>query len=517
MANRASARVSPALAVAAAWLCVPERAGAQQNCDLETGLTNVQWNNHPRVWNNLLKVCQSNGFLKGQFCFKWGSAFQCIPSTIGVGQEMSMSAGFEAGGFNASAGVTYSASQEFSCDATQNRRCQFFVCHDNATLQPWQCECFLGIWSWNCSTDVFGSFGGTTVICCCQNINCSLSSGFDAPPGGGASLGNTVGSVFFDLSSYFDVTAGAPPPGHPILGPHSFFAELSSWHLCEIQMAARDAEMMEGFPINEIVIMDVDGTTHHFDWDDDAPPFTSTLLSQHLSPAIVPGNSVACTPDGGITTADNQFARSFDLSAVLPGEAMVVSCVEWAMESNNAGVLTTAAVNIYEDADGGAPGAPGADLVLLGSQELLIPGDAGGQILTAALEAPVLVPADTVMVVELAIPDTSGITGIWPASNPDGQTGPSYVRSAICGLPAFADLADLGFPDMHMVMRVLGNPAGAPCAWDIGGDGVVGITDLLAILGAWGPNPGHPADFNGDGIVGITDLIKLLSNWGPCP
>ena len=55
------------------------------------------------------------------------------------------------------------------------------------------------------------------------------------------------------------------------------------------------------------------------------------------------------------------------------------------------------------------------------------------------------------------------------------------------------------------------------CPWDLDGDGDVGITDFLDLLGAWGPNPGHPADFDGDDIVGITDFLELLGNWGPCP
>ncbi len=54
------------------------------------------------------------------------------------------------------------------------------------------------------------------------------------------------------------------------------------------------------------------------------------------------------------------------------------------------------------------------------------------------------------------------------------------------------------------------------CPWDINGDGVVNIVDLIALLGAWGPG-GGPADFDGDGDVDIVDLIKLLANWGPCP
>ena len=55
------------------------------------------------------------------------------------------------------------------------------------------------------------------------------------------------------------------------------------------------------------------------------------------------------------------------------------------------------------------------------------------------------------------------------------------------------------------------------CPWDLDGGGSVGILDLLALLAAWGANPGHPADFDGDDIVGILDLLILLANWGPCP
>ena len=48
-------------------------------------------------------------------------------------------------------------------------------------------------------------------------------------------------------------------------------------------------------------------------------------------------------------------------------------------------------------------------------------------------------------------------------------------------------------------------------------DGNVGIVDFLALLGAWGTDPGGPPDFDGDGDVGIVDFLKLLGNWGPCP
>ncbi|MCH8165628.1 MAG: FG-GAP repeat protein, partial [Planctomycetes bacterium] len=55
------------------------------------------------------------------------------------------------------------------------------------------------------------------------------------------------------------------------------------------------------------------------------------------------------------------------------------------------------------------------------------------------------------------------------------------------------------------------------CPWDLDAGGNVGILDLLALLAAWGSDPGGPPDFDGDGTVGILDLLTLLANWGPCP
>ncbi len=58
--------------------------------------------------------------------------------------------------------------------------------------------------------------------------------------------------------------------------------------------------------------------------------------------------------------------------------------------------------------------------------------------------------------------------------------------------------------------------AESPCPWDLDNNNDVGVGDLLILLAAWGPNPGHPADFDGNDDVGVSDLLALLANWGPC-
>ncbi len=56
----------------------------------------------------------------------------------------------------------------------------------------------------------------------------------------------------------------------------------------------------------------------------------------------------------------------------------------------------------------------------------------------------------------------------------------------------------------------------AGCTTDLTGDGTTNSADLAQLLGAWGPNPGHPADLGGDDQVDAADLAQLLGAWGPC-
>ena len=54
------------------------------------------------------------------------------------------------------------------------------------------------------------------------------------------------------------------------------------------------------------------------------------------------------------------------------------------------------------------------------------------------------------------------------------------------------------------------------CTGDINGDGMVGINDLLEVVGYWGAAD-TPADVNGDGIVDVGDLLAVVEAWGACP
>lgn len=57
---------------------------------------------------------------------------------------------------------------------------------------------------------------------------------------------------------------------------------------------------------------------------------------------------------------------------------------------------------------------------------------------------------------------------------------------------------------------------GTTCVGDINGDGVVGVEDLLSVVGSWGSCSGCDEDIDGDGTVGVTDLLAIVDAWGAC-
>jgi WD40 repeat protein len=101
-----------------------------------------------------------------------------------------------------------------------------------------------------------------------------------------------------------------------------------------------------------------------------------------------------------------------------------------------------------------------------------------------------------------------------------GPSGIAFVDGSgiDCNLNQVPDGCDI---DSGYSQDVNGDGVPDECAGvpgDIDGDGIVGILDFLAMLGAWGdcPQPCPPAcpgDLDGDCEVGITDFLLLLAYW----
>lgn len=71
----------------------------------------------------------------------------------------------------------------------------------------------------------------------------------------------------------------------------------------------------------------------------------------------------------------------------------------------------------------------------------------------------------------------------------------------------------LGMDNLRITMK----PLKQPCPPDVGGDGVVDVLDLLAVINSWGAGAGSPADIDGNGTVDVNDLLAVINGWGACP
>lgn len=72
---------------------------------------------------------------------------------------------------------------------------------------------------------------------------------------------------------------------------------------------------------------------------------------------------------------------------------------------------------------------------------------------------------------------------------------------------------------------VIEPPPPPSCPGNVNGDSTVNVTDLLAVIGAWGPCDSCPdipcppdvAPPKRDCEVNVTDLLQVIGGWGACP
>lgn len=179
-------------------------------------------------------------------------------------------------------------------------------------------------------------------------------------------------------------------------------------------------------------------------------PCGSITLTQSSSQAITSLNSVSCNAGG--LHADNSYYRSFPLSADI-NVCEVQFGIETATGATGSQPVT---VNLYTGT-GAFPGTFGS-YTQIASSAISVP-DQAASIFPAAISG--LALAGSNLVVEVFTPDgqTAG-NSFFIGSNAAGETAPSYLAAATCGLTAPATTASIGFPGMNIVMNVVGNPGG---------------------------------------------------------
>lgn len=96
-----------------------------------------------------LVVCELLRVLDGRFCFDWGQATYCSQTTIEVerGETIEGSGSFSYGGASVGVKVTHTARTKVTYQTGACDICQPVMCY-TAQLQIYECERFIGFWSW---------------------------------------------------------------------------------------------------------------------------------------------------------------------------------------------------------------------------------------------------------------------------------------------------------------------------------------------------------------------------------
>lgn len=199
-------------------------------------------------------------------------------------------------------------------------------------------------------------------------------------------------------------------------------------------------------------------------------------LTQSTDPNTLEEVMVACS-GGGITT-DNHWMRLFDLDGDhgISGEFCVTS-VDYGVEISTANPDTS--VNVYCRGNGvNTPGQinfsdltqqDGVTINLQDGNLFFINQPVGG----------CCTGADDDLVVEVAAADClaaeDSCLQFWIGGNDNGQSAPSYIGAADCGINNPVDLALIGFPDNHLAWVVNGDDDG-------GGGGVPAVGPIGAIV-----------------------------------
>src|SRR5215475_2633948 len=183
-------------------------------------------------------------------------------------------------------------------------------------------------------------------------------------------------------------------------------------------------------------------------------------ITESTSQAIVDGSSVAC--NNGFGTTENHYWRAFDMATFTGGVEYDVTSVSFGIElaQSGSGTGQPLTVNLYTNS--GSPFPNGTLTKIATSGELTIP-DQVDSIFEVPLTA--TVPAGALeLVMEVTTPDGTVVGNLlFIGSNPDPETGLSYLSAVDCGVPDPTPTGDLGFPDMHIVFNVNGTcPAATP-------------------------------------------------------
>jgi hypothetical protein len=182
----------------------------------------------------------------------------------------------------------------------------------------------------------------------------------------------------------------------------------------------------------------------------DTDPVCTCTLSQSANDTITSGNSVACTYNMGVENAENSFYRVYDLAALGIDAPLAIEGVRMGVEQASSPTSQSVLVRLHT-LNGNLAVANLAQLTSLNFPVT----NATNTVLDVPITANA--PAGSKLVVEVFTPDAMGTTNLFfMGSNTGAETGPSYLRAPTCGFTEPVTTAAVGYPNMHIVLKVVG-------------------------------------------------------------
>jgi uncharacterized repeat protein (TIGR01451 family) len=182
-------------------------------------------------------------------------------------------------------------------------------------------------------------------------------------------------------------------------------------------------------------------------------PCGPTTITHSTSQAITALNSVSCNNLNG--HADNSYFRAFDLASFGIIGDFEVCAIEVGVETSTApGGTQPVDINLSTS----SPAFPGGVQTAIGDGNFTVAGGVALTIVSFPIVA--TAPAGSELVVEVFTPNGQAAGNFFfIGSNAGGQTGPSYLQAADCGINAPTPTGSIGFPNMHVVLNVIGTEA----------------------------------------------------------
>jgi subtilisin-like proprotein convertase family protein len=187
----------------------------------------------------------------------------------------------------------------------------------------------------------------------------------------------------------------------------------------------------------------------------DGPGEPDVFITHSDSQTVNPGGSVACGSSAAGYTTENAYFRDFDLAQDFGiFNEFEVMQAEFGMQTVGA-ANHPVTVNVYS-LSGSAPlSSSFGEAVLQGTANYNVNPTDEGTVVNVPVSA--MIPAGDRLVFEVFLSSGVDIPAQFRIGVNDlGQTDATYLASASCGLPDPLDVAAIGFPDMHVVMNILG-------------------------------------------------------------